>query len=73
MSRERRDTSALEKSSSSDEAKLSFVIPEDLDHFFWIPLCEQHHLLSLASLGLQKEDAFEVLLTLENPLVIPDF
>ena len=33
------DTSALEKSSSSDEA--TFVISEDLDDLFSMPLCER--------------------------------
>ena len=61
------DTSALEKSSSSDEATFS-VISEDLDDLFSIPLCErQRRLVILASFDLQKEDAFLAVSTLKNP------
>ena len=65
------DTSALEKSSSSDEATFS-VISEDSDDLFSIPLCErQRRLVILASFDLQKEDAFLAVSTLKNPRVIP--
>ena len=60
------DTSALEKSSSSDEATFS-VISEDLDDLFSIPLCERQRLVILASFDLQKEDAFLAVSTLKNP------
>ena len=59
---ERRDTSSLEKASSSDEATLGCVIPEDWDDLFWIPSLMRRTtaaqlLLSWRHSGLQKEDA----------------
>ena len=59
---ERRDTSSLEKASSSDEATLGCVIPEDWDDLFWILSLMRRTttaqlLLSWRHSGLQKEDA----------------
>ena len=50
MNERESDTSALEKSSFSDEATLR-VILEDLDDLLWIPFCEQKRLLFWRRLG----------------------